>query len=172
MRCFRNLAWSSRRRTLVAGRNRLQVEQLWRQARRVAAGRVRIHTIALLLSLVLLPPAIPAACAGSQRTLQDAPAAPPLEESESFMGVPIGTFVRVKCTAPEIELNNARLLAVTKTTITVASVNGERFNLPKATTLVSDPVNWQRTAGITGQAPPPPRRRKARWLLPVALLVI
>src|SRR5262249_32973256 len=49
---------------------------------------------------------------------------------------------------PEIELNNAKLLAITKTTVIVSSTTGERYTLPKEATTFEPPVNWKRTTTI------------------------
>lgn len=87
------------------------------------------------------------------------------------MGVRIGSRVRVKCTAPAIELNNAVLVAVTQTTITVASANGDRFNLPKEATVIEAPVDWQRTTTITDDQQKPARGRHSGWGWVLLLLV-
>jgi hypothetical protein len=105
-----------------------------------------------------------------QPPITDPPAAPPKSDTDSFMGMPVGSHVRVTCTAPAIELNNARLLAISKTTITVTSVTGERYVLPRESTEVTDPVNWKRTTGMVNQPPPPPKHT-AGWIwLPLFLL--
>jgi hypothetical protein len=95
-----------------------------------------------------------ASTAANAPAIPDAPPAPMLEETDSFMGAPVGATVRVKCTAPRMELNNARLLAVTRTDITVVSANGERFVLPKDATTIESPVAWQRTLTVQGDARP------------------
>jgi hypothetical protein len=87
------------------------------------------------------------------------------------MGAPVGTFVRVKCTAPAIELNNAKLLAVTETTITIASAKGERFTLPKEATVVEAPVNWQRTTTVVNEQPPRSEMGSRGWILLLLLLL-
>ena len=88
------------------------------------------------------------------------------------MGAPVGAFVRVKCTAPAIELNNAKLLAVTKTTITIASAKGERFTLPKEATVVEAPVNWQRTTTVVNEQPPRSEKGSRSWILLLLLLPV
>jgi hypothetical protein len=75
------------------------------------------------------------------------------------MGMPVGAFVRVKCTDPAIDLNNARLVAITESNITIASANGERYDLPKSATTVAAPMNWQRTASVGGEDPARSRPR-------------
>jgi hypothetical protein len=123
----------------------------------------RLTATTVLLLVLLISSSTVVVVQGTPPTIQDPPLAPPVEETDSFMGVHIGSLVRVKCTAPPIELNNATLIAVTRTTITVASSNGDRFHLPKESTVIEAPVNWQRTTTITNDQQRPPRSAKSGW---------
>jgi hypothetical protein len=119
--------------------------------------------------LIGLPPAPlidPAAAPSSDRS-------PPAvaAETDSFMGMRVGDHVRVKCAESGIELNNARLLAITKTSITVASVNGERFTLSRDSTELGAPLNWKRTTSVFGDDPPlRSSHRGAGWVLLLLVL--
>jgi hypothetical protein len=129
-----------------------------------------VQTVVVMLGLIV-PGSLGIVTHAAPPTIQDPPLAPPLEETDSYMGVHIGSRVRVKCTAPAIELNNATLVAITPTTITVASANGDRFHLPKETTVIESPVDWQRTTSITDNQQPAPRSKHSSWGWVVFLLL-
>jgi hypothetical protein len=142
-------------------------------------GRIRFASFRRWLQSGMLLPVLAAFFAAPQ-TLRADPPLPAIsdpapaaakDDGQSFMGMRVGSFVRVNCTAPEIELNNARLVAVGDATITVASSTGERYILPRDSTVLSRPVNWRRTSGM--MSPPTPRRKAPLgWTVwPLLLLV-
>lgn len=85
------------------------------------------------------------------------------------MGIRPGASVRVVCTDPAIELNNAKLLGINKTTLVVSSANGERFELPKSATILSDPVNWERTTGVLPDPAQAKNSGRGGWLVLLVL---
>ena len=158
-----------RRRHRIAGTMRFQrpggrVNQYGSGSISVAPLRRLIQAGIISLGLIVVNPAALVAYADTS-TLHDVPPAPALDGTDSFMGMPVGSQVRVKCTDPAIELNNAKLLAITTNTITVASINGERFTLPKESTEVGVPVNWQRTTSVLDEDKPRPRHGGWVWVL-------
>jgi hypothetical protein len=158
-----------RRRQRIAGTMRFQhpggrVNQCGSGSISVAPLRRLIQAGIISLGLIVVNPAALVAYADIS-TLHDVPPAPALDGTDSFMGMPVGSQVRVKCTDPAIELNNAKLLAITTNTITVASINGERFTLPKESTEVGVPVNWQRTTSVLDEDKSRPRHGGWGWVL-------
>jgi hypothetical protein len=71
-----------------------------------------------------------------------------LNETNSFMGMLLGSEVRVKCTEPAVDLNHATLLALTPSNITVATATLDKFILPRDSTIVGAPVVWQATQTV------------------------
>lgn len=77
------------------------------------------------------------------------PASPPLTDENSFMGIRVGAEVRAKCTDPAVDVNHAKLQAVTPDTVIVVTATLDKFVLPKANTTLGSPVIWEVTRTVT-----------------------
>lgn len=89
---------------------------------------------------------------------------PQKNEAGSFMGMTIGSEIRAKCTDPAVDLNHARLLAVTAASITVTTSGLDELVLPREKTTVGPPVNWQVTRTVS-------TNRSTGWIIGCLLLI-
>jgi hypothetical protein len=129
-----------------------------------------VRIIVTVMGLVFLDPAAPLAKADPPAVVESLPNSA-LDQTDSFMGMRVGDHVRLKCTDPEIELNNAKLLAITKTTVVVSSATGERYTLQKAATTFEPPVNWKRTMTVFNDQANRSSHHAGAWFLLLFILV-
>ncbi len=129
-----------------------------------------VRIVAAILGFVFLDPAAPLVRADPPAVVESLPNSA-LDQTDSFMGMRVGDHVRLKCTEPEIELNNARLLAITKTTVVVSSATGERYTLPKTATTFEPPVNWKRTTTVFDDRANHSGHHAGAWFLLLFVLV-
>jgi predicted negative regulator of RcsB-dependent stress response len=137
---------------------------------RIISFQALVHIVLAILGFVFLDLAAPCVKADPPTVVESLPNSA-LDQTDSFMGMRVGDHVRLKCTEPEIELNNAKLLVITKTTVVVSSATGERFTLPKVATTFEAPVNWKRTMTVYDDQTNHSSHHAGGWFLLLFILV-
>lgn len=74
-----------------------------------------------------------------------------------------GAMVRVKCSAPAVDLNRVRLVEMNGSNVIVETASLERFVLPAALTVVGEPITWQVTSTVS--VDDPAARRRKWWTI-------